>query len=197
MRFPVSASIASTFLMTFLLLAIPGDGFGDIYRYVDAQGVVHFTNTPTNSRYSFYRKESGGGGRGGNQAVGEIIRNYARQFKLEEALIRAVIKVESDYNPLAVSHKGAMGMMQLIPETARLMKVRDPYNMEENIRGGSRYLRLMLDEFGEIELALAAYNAGPGAVRRYRGIPPFAETRSYVERVKKAMHHYRQQGTLL
>lgn len=198
MRFPIFIAVAPTIALSLLaVLMSPGSGCGDIYRYVDANGVVHFTNTPTGTQYSFYRKESGGGASVGNRAVSEVIRQYASQFKLEEALIRAVIKVESDYNPLAVSRKGAMGMMQLIPETARLMKVADPYNMEENIRGGSRYLRLMLDEFGEIELALAAYNAGPGAVRRYRGIPPYAETRSYVEKVKKFMLQYRRQGTLL
>jgi soluble lytic murein transglycosylase-like protein len=159
----------------------------DIYKYVDKNGVVHFTNTPTQSHYKFFRKESGA-----PDEVTDIIRRHAAQYSLEEALVRAVIKAESNFNPQAVSHKGAIGMMQLIPETARLMNVHDPLNPEENIRGGSRYLRLMLDEFdGNLELALAAYNAGPGAVKRHGGIPPYAETRTYVERVKKYLEQFR------
>jgi soluble lytic murein transglycosylase len=122
-----------------------------------------------------------------------IISRHAATFRLEEALVRAVIKAESGYNPRAVSKKGALGLMQLMPDTARLLKVRDPLDAEENIRGGSRYLRLMLDEFnGNLDLALAAYNAGPNAVRRHGGIPPYEETRTYVDRVKTYMQHYRQ-----
>ncbi|MBE0599207.1 MAG: lytic transglycosylase domain-containing protein [Desulfuromonadales bacterium] len=173
---------------------VPLTAHSDIYRWVDADGVVHFTNTPTTGKFAFYRKEKTPSlsASAGGERIAEAIRRNASQFSLEEALIRAVIKAESDYNPRALSSKGAMGMMQLIPETARLMQVSDPYNAEENIRGGSRYLRLMLDEFGTVELALAAYNAGPGAVRRHRGIPPYQETRTYVERVKKFLQHYRQ-----
>ena len=162
----------------------------DIYRYVDENGVIHFTNTPTNSRFNLYLKDSGG-----TPELADIIRRYSSHFRLEEALVKAVIKVESDYNPRAVSSKGALGLMQLLPETARLLKVLDPMNPEENIRGGSRYLREMLDQFnGDLELALAAYNAGPNAVRRHGGIPPYDETRNYVTQVKKYMRHYRQNG---
>jgi soluble lytic murein transglycosylase-like protein len=174
------------------LALLLGAGFiqgadADIYKYVDKNGVVHFTNTPTQSHFKFFRKESGA-----SDDVSDIIRRHAARYRLEEALVRAVIKAESNFNPKAVSHKGAIGMMQLIPSTARLMDVHDPLNPEENIRGGSRYLRLMLDEFdGNLELALAAYNAGPNAVKRHGGIPPFAETRTYVERVKKYMDQYR------
>lgn len=192
--------IVSVLACGLLFLFLPVTGHGDIYRYVDANGVVHFTNTPTAGNYTFHRKETGNSSAAstGSAQVAEVIRRYASHFSLEEALIRAVIKAESDYNPRALSHKGAIGMMQLIPETARLMQVADPYSIEENIRGGSRYLRLMLDEFGSIDLALAAYNAGPGAVRRHGGIPPYQETRTYVERVKKFLNQYRQgQDTLL
>lgn len=184
-----------------LLLGAPRTSHADIYRYVDANGVTHFTNTPTNSQYSFYRKEAASRrlvsaasdtGNGMAHAVADIIRRYAGMFNLEEALIRAVIKAESNYNPRAVSKKGAMGIMQLIPDTARLMDVDDPFNPEQNIRGGSRYLRDMLNQFdNNIELAIAAYNAGPNAVRRYGGIPPYEETRNYVERVKKYLSNYR------
>jgi soluble lytic murein transglycosylase len=187
-----------------LIIGLPRTLHADIYRYVDANGVTHFTNTPTNGRYAFYRKEAGtrstevsGANAENAHAVTDIIRRYAGVFNLEEALIRAVIKAESNYNPKAVSKKGAMGIMQLIPETARIMKVTNPFNPEENIRGGSRYLREMLNQFdNNLEFAIAAYNAGPGAVRRYGGIPPYEETRTYVKRVKKYMIDYRKNGLL-
>jgi soluble lytic murein transglycosylase-like protein len=180
--------IRGCWLLVLLLIAGAGEeACADIYKYVDQNGVVHFTNTPTQSHYTFFRKESGAA-----SDVGDIIRRHAAQYRLEEALVRAVIKAESNFNPQAVSHKGAVGMMQLIPETARLMNVHDPLDPEENIRGGSRYLRLMLDEFdGDLELALAAYNAGPNAVKRHGGIPPYNETITYVERVKKYRDQFR------
>jgi len=122
-----------------------------------------------------------------------LVKQYASFFDLEENLVHAVIKVESNYNSNARSSKGAQGLMQLIPETANDMNVRDPFNPEENIRGGSRYLRLMLDQFnGNTDLALAAYNAGPNAVLRHRGIPPYEETRNYVQKVKKYLQYFRQ-----
>lgn len=174
------------------LLLAPVDGHGGIYRYVDANGVVHFTDAPTTAQYRFFKKEikevTDQGG-----SVRALIKHYASVFRLDDSLVKAVIKVESNYNPNARSGKGAQGLMQLIPETARDMNVSNPFNPEENIRGGSRYLRLMLDQFGgNVELALAAYNAGPEAVRRHGGIPPYEETRNYVQRVKKYFRHYRQ-----
>lgn len=163
----------------------------DIYKYVDADGVVHFTNTPTGNQFRFYLRETPKPNAGSGTLADQIARS-AKAFALDEALIRAVIKVESNYDPKAVSAKGAQGIMQLIPATAREMQVADPFNPAENIRGGSRYLRKMLDEFGgNLELALAAYNAGPGNVRRYGGVPPFAETQNYIAQVKKYLQFYR------
>jgi len=187
----IPAQIVSFSLGLALLLLSPLPVKADIYKYVDANGVVHFTNTPTTNQYGLYLKErpavrSSGGFR-------EIISRCASAYRLEEALVRAVIKAESDYNPRAVSTKGAQGLMQLMPETARMMNVRDPWDAEENIRGGSRYLRLMLDQFnGNLDLAIAAYNAGPNAVLRHKGVPPYTETRTYVDRVKRYLRHYRQ-----
>ncbi len=182
---------AILFCSATLLFSCFATARGDIYKYVDPNGVIHFTNTPTGNQYRFYLKETSNG-YNGEEPISDVIARYAKAFNLEEALIKAVIKVESDYNPKAVSSRGAQGMMQLIPETARLMDVGDPFNPEENIRGGSRYLRKMLDEFGgNLELALAAYNAGPGSVRRHGGVPPFAETRQYIKRVKKYLRDYR------
>lgn len=169
----------------------------DIYRYTDASGRVHFTDTPTHGHWDMYLKETPEPGAGHRSYV-EIIRRHASSYRLEEALVKAVIKVESDYQPRIVSRKGAQGLMQLIPETAKLLKVTNPFDPSENIRGGSEYLRRMLDLFDEnLELALAAYNSGPTTVKRYGGIPPYDETRNYVKRVKHYLDYYRQSGDTL
>jgi len=113
----------------------------------------------------------------------ELFEEVARTYNLDPKLLHAIAKVESNYNPRAVSPKGALGVMQLIPSTARLVGVSDPFDPRENIHGGARYLRYLLDKFGDLTLALAAYNAGPKAVEAYGGIPPYAETQRYVRSV--------------
>ncbi|MCM2263589.1 MAG: transglycosylase SLT domain-containing protein [Desulfuromonadales bacterium] len=205
MRVRTGIAVLASAIMLLLLGISPARA--DIYRSVDANGVVHFTNAPQytekpNKRsWAFYRKEI----RPGESRVRpdgllahsyrDIIRQNARAYRLEEALVKAVIKAESNYNPQSLSNKGAQGLMQLIPDTARLMNVEDPFNPAENIRGGSNYLRLMLDQFnGNLDLALAAYNAGPNAVQRHGGIPPYEETRNYVQRVRRYLEHYRRSG---
>ena len=114
---------------------------------------------------------------------GRIIDKAARETGLDSALIRSVIRTESNGDPQAVSPAGAKGLMQLADSTAQEMRVTDPFDPGENIRAGSRYLKRMLDRFGDLKLALAAYNAGPGNVEKHGGVPPFEETRRYVERV--------------
>jgi len=114
---------------------------------------------------------------------GSLIEAAARETKLDSALISSVIRAESNGNPDAVSPAGAKGLMQLIDSTAQDLNVRDAFDPRENIRAGSRYLRQMLDRFGDLKLALAAYNAGPGNVEKHGGVPPFEETRTYVRRV--------------
>ena len=116
--------------------------------------------------------------------IDAYIEAHSRRQQLDPELVRAVVQVESAYQPGAESHKGAMGLMQLMPETARRLAVEDPWNPDDNVRGGTIYLRHLLDRFGgQLELALAGYNAGPEAVQRFGGIPPFEETQAYVEKV--------------
>ena len=182
-----------------LLLSITGisPACADIYRYVDADGTIHFTNTPTHSRWNMYLKENPNSD-SLNRSYLDIIRHHAHLFQLEEALVKAVIKVESDYHPQTVSKKGAQGLMQLIPETAKDLNVQNPFDPFENIRGGTEYLRKMLDMFNNnLELALAAYNSGPSTVKRYGGIPPYDETQNYVKRVKHFLDYYRKAGDTL
>lgn len=114
-----------------------------------------------------------------------LILEAARRNGISADLVHAVIRAESDYDPHCRSHAGAMGLMQLMPGTARALGVTDPWDAAQNVQGGARYLREQLDRFGDISLALAAYNAGPGAVQRHGGIPPYAETQAYVRRVQR------------
>ncbi len=127
------------------------------------------------------------------QRYDAFIREAAALYQLPEPFIRAVMRVESDYNPNVVSHAGAIGLMQLMPRTAASMGVRDPFDPRQNILGGARYLRILANLFGgDLILTVAAYNAGEGAVMRYRGIPPYAETQRYVRRVLGHYYNYRQ-----
>jgi len=187
--------LVGVLLVPFIVGIPPADA--DIYRYVDANGRVQFTDTPTHGRWDMYRKESPSI-ESGHRSYLDIIRRHADFYRLEEALVKAVIKVESDYQPQIVSKKGAQGLMQLIPATARSVKVNNPFDPSENIRGGSEYLRRMLDLFNDdLELALAAYNSGPTTVKQYGGIPPYDETRNYVKKVKHYLEYYRQAGDTL
>jgi soluble lytic murein transglycosylase-like protein len=113
-----------------------------------------------------------------------MVSRVSEDSGLDPRLVDALVRVESDYDPRAVSRRGAMGLMQLMPETARRLEVEDPFDPEENVRGGTRELSRLVDRYaGNLQLALAAYNAGEGAVAQHRGIPPFAETRNYVARI--------------
>jgi soluble lytic murein transglycosylase len=190
--FPLRSLHLSIILLGLLFGGI-SPACADIYRYIDAEGRLHFTDTPTHGEYTVYYREKSAVA--GPKKYTKIIRRHAQSYRLEEALVKAVIKVESDYRPRTVSKKGAQGLMQLIPMTARELKVSNPFDPYENIRGGSQYLRQMLDLFNNnLDLALAAYNSGPTTVKRYGGIPPYDETRNYVKKVKRYLDYYRQSG---
>ena len=190
-----------------LALALPGQASADIYQYVDADGVVHFTTTKSAPQAKLYLKSEGKttGVRPGVtpsppqdrdparfSRFDEHIRQAATLYQIPAELVRAVIKVESDYDPRAVSTAGARGLMQLMPDTAAGLQVRDINDPRENIFGGVRYLRILANMFnGDLELTVAAYNAGENAVIQHRGIPPYAQTKDYVVKVTKFYRRYR------
>lgn len=177
----------------------------DIYRHVDADGVITFSNRP-GSRGNVYMKSSPPKREASPvmprdssperyTRYSEFIRQAATLYQIPEELVRAVIKVESDFDPRAVSRANARGLMQLIPGTAERMMVTDVFDPRQNIFGGVRYLRVLANLFnGDLELTVAAYNAGENAVIRHGGIPPFAETRDYVVKVLGYYRQYRALG---
>lgn len=166
------------------------DAQADSYRLVGTDGVVHLTNAPTDPRY---RGLPGGSGtatgwlRMSETSRGRYateIREISSRHGVDPTLVESVIRAESAFNPTAVSRTGARGLMQLMPKTALALGVRDSFNPRENIEGGVRHLRYLLDRYpGNVALAVAAYNAGEAAVDAYRGIPPYTETQQYVQRV--------------
>jgi soluble lytic murein transglycosylase-like protein len=174
-------------LVAILALPVAGSASG-MYSYVGGDGVIRVTNIPPKAlvvRSAGQRGAVDPGSRRGTGSYDEHICTAAERHRLPPPLLKAVVAVESNFDPVAVSWKGATGLMQLMPATARDLEVADALDPTQNISGGARYLRLLHDRFGgDLEKVLAAYNAGPEAVRRAGGaIPPFKETREYVRRV--------------
>jgi soluble lytic murein transglycosylase-like protein len=166
-----------------------------LYRFEDDEGIVHYTNVPGDPRYSFIRKDpepaiakaapDGTGASRARRAFAQVIRATAERYGVDTRLIEAMVEAESAGNPTAVSPKGARGLMQLMPERAAELGVRNSFDPHQNVDGGVRHMRDLLQRFaGDVTLALAAYNAGEAAVRSYGGVPPFAETREYVRRIR-------------
>jgi soluble lytic murein transglycosylase-like protein len=171
----------------------------DIYRYVDSDGVIHFSNVNKKGQLVARNGAKGPLRRVSARELSRtpshydpFIREAASLYQIPEALVRAVIRVESNFDPRAVSRANAQGLMQLIPATAERMLVSDPFDARQNVLGGTRYLRVLANMFnGNLQLTLAAYNAGEGAVMRYRGIPPYEETQLYVTKVMQYYNLYR------
>src|SRR5512145_467170 len=182
--------ISGPVLCVLIMLFIPAlPVYADIYKYEDEEGVLHLTNVPSNpkAKYVMIMREKRVQFPRGIKITDydRIISKAANKFNLDVALIKAVIKAESNFNHHAVSSKGAKGLMQLMPKTASALNVEDAFHPENNIEGGARYLRYLLNLYrGNLTLALAAYNAGEGAVAKYNyNIPPYRETQTYVKRV--------------
>ena len=192
------------------LLAVlaPAAALADIYQYTDKEGVLHFTSAPpavAGAKLLFKGSGNAGAVRPGvipfmpqDRDVARFnryddwIRQSATLYQIPEALVRAVMKVESDYDPRSVSVSGARGLMQLMPDTASSLQVRDIDDPRENIFGGVKLLRILANTFnGDLELTVAAYNAGPDAVMRHGGIPPYQQTRDYVVKVPGYYRRYR------
>jgi len=153
---------------------------GTIYFYKDEEGVLHFTNIPDSPNYRVYISQYS---LLSKKDIKELVKRYSKQYGVDYSLVLAILEVESNFDPYAVSHAGAQGLMQIMPITQRELEIYSPYDPEENLQGGIKYLKRLLDKYKDIKLALAAYNAGPGAVDSYGGIPPFKETRRYVREV--------------
>ena len=182
---------------------IPGLLRAEIYSYRDESGKIHLANRPSGkivplkkppvsgSSHLFRPVAVGGAFLSANSRYDNLIRRAADYHKVSFGLIKAVVHAESAFNARAASRKGALGLMQLMPGTAREMGVREVFNPEQNILGGTRYLKKMLEIYNEdIRLSLAAYNAGPAAVDRNGGVPPFPETHRFIRKVLGLMRTY-------
>ena len=167
----------------------------DIFRFRDKEGVWHFSNTRSDTRYRLYIRTRGIGGKQYLNEYEDVILKAAEQFGIEANLIKAIIKAESSFDPDAISESGAQGLMQLMPDTANDMEVGDPFDPEENIFGGTRYLSLLLQRFNQDKrLAIAAYNVGATTVTKYNTVPPIPETERFVEKVMKFYGEFRKKS---
>jgi len=187
------------FFCLFFLATLSSAG---IYRYVDERGVIHFTNCPRDPKFKLYIREN-------KEDIGDenhfslsyikdtnqydsLISEFSKKYQVDCALIKAMIRAESAFNPFAVSRKGAKGLMQLMPETASRMNVSNTFNPRENIEGGVRHFKYLLSLFdNDVRLSLAAYNAGENLVAELRSIPPYRETVDYVRKVLSYYQSYR------
>lgn len=184
------------FILSFLLWPVVAGA--DIYRYEDRDGGVHYSNTQPDEKFTLYLREGpktaprapGSALPGASWMTGYVDR-FSRANDLPPALVHAIIKAESNGQRKAVSPKGAKGVMQLMPFTSKRLRVADPFDPIENIEGGIKYIKELLVTFeGNLTNTVAAYNAGPAAVRKYGGIPPYQETRLYVRRVMDLYRQY-------
>ena len=193
----------SGLLLVFCLLFFAIPSYAGIYRYEDERGVVYFTNCPRDPKFKLYIRDSKEDWQEERRSYStssikdtalydQLITEFARKYEVDFALIKAMIRAESGFNPYAVSRKGARGLMQLMPETALRLNVSNSFNPKENIEGGVRYFKYLLSLFkNDLRLSLAAYNAGENLVSQLGSIPPYRETVDYVQRVMSFYQAYK------
>lgn len=172
--------------LTAVVVSMFSPAYADIYIHVDSEGVIHLTNAPTSRDYKLYISEQPGGTVLGYQTrnFDPIIEAASKKHGIDFPLLKALIKAESNFDPYAISRTGAMGLMQIMPATVEALRIEDPFDPAENVMGGARYFKRLLVAFdNRVHLALAAYNAGPEAVKQYKRIPPYKETEAFVRRV--------------
>ena len=192
-RFDITCFFIGIYTMLYIMIAVATPLYADIYVYADREGVLHFTNVPTSSQSSSYKVYIKETPKRPLESYNEdlfdhVISEASQTHGVSFSLLKALIKTESDFNPRAVSSAGARGLMQLMPENIKILKIKNPFDPRENIMGGTRYLKQLINRFnGKLPLALAAYNAGPGVVEKYQRIPPFQETENFV---KQVMEYY-------
>ncbi len=194
-RFGTRTLWAACILALCLWTGVCTDAAADIYIFRDANGVLHFTNTPNSHKYKVFLKSEKTSSSPRKSARSDAFDRYIKEAALHHGvdfpLIKAVIRAESAFNHKAVSKKGARGLMQIMPANFEMLQLHNPYDPRENIMAGTRYLRQMLDRFdGKVGLSLAAYNCGPTMVERYQCVPPIDETLNYVEKVLRYYQHY-------
>ena len=178
------------FILVFAMVSA-GPVQAAIYSFIDENGVAHFSNVPVDSRYRLKASPTVVPQKNGVEEYDNHIHQAARRHQVDPLLIKAIVEVESAFDRYAVSKKGAIGLMQLMPETAEDMQVVDPFDPGENIHGGTRYLKKNLDRFNNnLEMSLAAYNAGPGRVRAAGRIPGIPETQTFIKRVLTSYRRY-------
>lgn len=198
-RSPMGWLLALTCALGLCGFAGPGWADGRLYTFTDADGTVHFTDRPQDGRYRLVVLSPGGltvrpappPRRSRSSDFDELIEEVANDHEVDPALVKAVVAAESNFETRAVSRAGALGLMQLMPATAAELGVRAPFEPAQNVRAGTQYLKMMLDRYDAVEIALAAYNAGPQTVDRHQGVPPYKETRAYVARVLRYYSKYR------
>ena len=192
-RSDINCFFIGIYTFLYIMIAVATPLYADVYVYADSEGVLHFTNVPTSSQsanYKVYIKEIPKKPLESDttDVYDHVISEASEKHGVSFSLLKALIKTESDFDPRAVSRAGAMGLMQLMPENIRRLKIKDPFDPKDNVMGGTRYLKQLINRFnGELHLALAAYNAGPGVVEKYQRIPPYKETENFV---KQVMEYY-------
>ncbi len=191
-------SLPAILLACLILYGSDTPATDSFYGYSEG-GVIHLTNVYSNYKFRLIFRDTGKEAvrkRAERRRILEIIEDVSTRYSVDPALVKAIVRAESDFDPYAVSRAGALGLMQLMPETADDLDVTNPFDPEENIQGGVRYLKHLMEFFdGDVRLALAAYNAGKQRIIKYGDVPPYRQTRRYIEKVMDYIQSYRRSGS--